>query len=149
MERQQEKFAKDPTQARKATANVVFIPLLVLIKHQSTILWVNSYLLWWYMECHWFPPAGFGTVYWEGMSPENLEAGGKSVVLCFLLLLVPQEELAERQARLLLHDSMAWLVWFSPEVQLDVMMWLLWANLGRIRCNFIFTTQHYKVKNSM
>lgn len=39
MERQQEEFAKDPTQARRTTVNVVFIPLLVLIKHQSTILW--------------------------------------------------------------------------------------------------------------
>lgn len=148
MERQQEKFSKDPTQARRTTANVVFMPLLVLIKHLSTILW-GKYIL-----C--VIVYGMSLIstcrFWNSLlrrdEPRKLGSRRKRYSALHPTADGAARRVCRETSSLAAPWLHAWLVWFWPELQLDV-MWLLWANLGRIRYNFIFTTLLYKVKNSM
>lgn len=94
-----------------------------------------SYLLWGYMGSCWPPAGGLGMVLSAHKKGWALKPGIWREEL--LLLLVLWEERAGSQI------PRAWLVCSSAEAQSDE-MGLLWANLGALRYNSVFTAQHHK-----
>lgn len=124
--------AKDLTAVRGATVKVTFISPSVLIKQQFTTLtgtfwediWGAADLLQQVWVWSW--------VLTRRHEALNLESGGKSSCFCWCYWESVQGGKSPQ------HGLCA------PEQKCSQMSWGLWANLGAVRYNFVFTAQHHK-----